>query len=94
VILNKIKTVFKKFPSVNRVWLFGSFARQDNSYNSDIDLLIDVPAENEFTLFDIAEIKEDLQTLAKRNVDVVMLSAIAPQVKKRIQNDLILLYEA
>ena len=93
-VINNIRQVFLKFPAVQKAWLFGSFARDENTTRSDIDILIDVPEYKEFTLFDLAEIKEDLQFQANRNADIVMLSAIKPQVKKRINNDLILLYEA
>lgn len=74
--------------------IFGSYSRGDANGSSDIDILIDVPENLEFTLFDIAEIKERIQNSVKRTVDVVMLSAIRPQVKKRIENDLKLIYEA
>lgn len=76
------------------LWIFGSYSRGDANGSSDIDILIDVPENLEFTLFDIAEIKERIQNSVKRTVDVVMLSAIRPQVKKRIENDLKLIYEA
>jgi predicted nucleotidyltransferase/DNA-binding XRE family transcriptional regulator len=93
-LIKKIIHGFKGFNKVKKAWLFGSFAREDDDPSSDIDILIDVPQEISFTLFDIAEIQEQIQTLAKRKVDVVMLSAIRPEVKERIKNDMKLIYEA
>lgn len=93
-IIAKIKSVFEKFDSVNKAWLFGSFSRADDNPKSDIDILIDVPPQIEFTLFDIAEIQEQIQNVIKRKVDVVMLSAMRPQIKDRIKKDMKLIYEA
>ena len=81
------------FPAIERAWLFGSYARQDDTEESDIDVLIDVPEENTFTLFDIAEVQEKLRQLTNRRIDVVMLRALRPQVKERIKQDLKLIYE-
>ncbi len=90
----KIKNILKEYTSVEKAWLFGSFARGENTPVSDVDVLIDVPVETRFTLFDIAEIQENLRHAININVDVVMLRALAPTVKKRIQKDLQLIYEA
>ena len=92
--IKKFRSVIKDFPAIERAWLFGSFARQDDSPESDIDVLIDVPKEKPFTLFDIAEVQGKLRQLTNRRIDVVMLRALRPQVKERIQHDLKLIYEA
>ena len=92
--IKKFRSVIKDFPAIERAWLFGSFARQDDSPESDIDVLIDVPKEETFTLFDIAEVQGKLRQLTNRRIDVVMLRALRPQVKERIQHDLKLIYEA
>jgi len=93
-VIRKIKSVLKDFPVVEKAWLFGSFAREDDTPDSDIDILIDVPFDKEFTLFDIAELQERLRLSVNRSVDVVMLRALKSQVKQRIQKDLKLIYEA
>jgi len=90
----KIRRVLKEFPAVKKAWLFGSCAREEDTPESDVDLLIDVPREKKFTLSDIAEIQETLRRAMNRKVDVVMLRALAPHVKERIQKDLKLIYEA
>ncbi len=92
-LIGKIKLVLERFDSVKRAWIFGSFSRADDNASSDIDILIDVPDKEEFTLFDIAEIQNQIQQSIHRKVDVVMKSAIYPHVKKRIESDLKLIYE-
>jgi len=93
-LLNKIILALKKFDVIKRAYIFGSFSRGDDNHKSDIDILIDVPKNKTFTLFDIAEIQENLQKLITRKVDVVMLSALRPEVRERIKPDMKLIYEA
>ncbi len=94
ILINKVADLISKFKSVKRAWLFGSFARKEDEIDSDIDLLIDVPANEVFTLFDLAEIKEQLEFGCKRKFDVVLLSGLRPQIRKRVEKDLKLIYEA
>ncbi len=88
-----ITNVLKEFPAVKKAWLFGSYARGEDTPESDIDLLIDVPLEKEFTLFDITEIQEKIRRAVNRKVDAVMLRALTSRVLERVHNDLILIYE-
>ena len=54
---------------VERVRVFGSVAREEDTANSDVDLLVD-PAPDA-TLFDLAQLEMDLEALLERPVDVV-----------------------
>ncbi|MEQ8414595.1 MAG: nucleotidyltransferase domain-containing protein [Imperialibacter sp.] len=92
--ISKLKSVMRAFSQIDRAWIFGSFARADDGPKSDIDVLIDVPQEIKFTLFDIAEIREQLEKAVGKKVDVVMLNGIRPALKKSIENEMQLIYEA
>lgn len=93
--INKqIQRYFQEQNIISKVWIFGSFARDEDTFASDIDILIDVPAEKKFTLFDIAEVQDKLQQMVNKKVDVIMLKGIRPEVKKRIKNEMQLIYEA
>ena len=37
---SELETIFKQYKEIEKVILFGSRARQDNKYNSDIDLCL------------------------------------------------------
>lgn len=69
----------KESYSVRRLGVFGSFARGDASQKSDVDILI------EFTqpigLFKLIELEDRLETLLKRDVDVVTVNALKPLIK-------------
>jgi len=83
---------FKKYPAIKKAWLFGSFARGDESPKSDIDLMIDVPEKNNFSMFDLFQIQEDLQNISKRNFDIVMKGALESYAWDTAKNDLKLIY--
>ncbi len=90
----KIQRYFQLQNMVSKAWIFGSFAREENTLTSDIDILIDVPSEKKFTLFDIAEVQEQLQKIVNKKVDVVMLNGIRPEIKELIKIEMQLIYEA
>ncbi|MEP6794418.1 MAG: nucleotidyltransferase domain-containing protein [Saprospiraceae bacterium] len=93
-ILQKMQAYFKSQKLVTKAWIFGSFARGDDGPQSDIDIMIDVPSDQKFNLFDIAEIQNQMEKISLKKVDVVMLKGIRPEMKNRIKHDLILIYEA
>ena len=92
-IIKRCKGVLAGYPAVRKAWLFGSYARRDNTASSDIDILIDVPKSVSFTLFDIADMKEELTRVCGREVDVVMERALKTGVRERVSDEMILLYE-
>lgn len=92
-ILKQVREYFRNHNKVKKAWLFGSYAREEHDMESDIDILVQVPAKKSFTLFDIAEIKYQLEKLIPIRVDVVMHNAVKPEILKRITPELILIYE-
>lgn len=92
-VIKKAKEYFRNHTKVKKAWLFGSYAREEQSSGSDIDILVHVPDKKSFTLFDLAEIKHQLEKLIHLRVDVVMDGAVNPEILKRITPELILIYE-
>lgn len=90
---NAIATELKKYPVIEQAWLFGSFARGEENYKSDVDLMIDVPDKNNFSMFDAFQIQEDLQNIFKRKFDIVMTGALKPFAWETAKNDLQLIYD-
>ena len=95
--LSKIKKTvskeFARYKSVVKVWIFGSFARAEDNYNSDIDLMVDVPSRDNFSLFDLFEIQHNLEQVFKRKVDLVMKGAMKPFAWETAKDDLKLIYD-
>ena len=90
---NAIAKELKKYPVIEQAWLFGSFARGEENYKSDVDLMIDVPDKNNFSMFDAFQIQEDLQNIFKRKFDIVMTGALKPFAWETAKNDLKLIYD-
>lgn len=89
---NAIVKELKKYPVIEQAWLFGSFARGEETNKSDVDLMIDVPGKNSFSMFDAFQIQEDLQNIFKRKFDIVMAGALKPFAWETAKNDLKLIY--
>ena len=86
-----IEGYFKDKP-VNKVWLFGSYARGDADEESDVDVLIDIDYSVP-TGWDYYIWYKDLGEKLNKNVDVVSLKFINRRLKPYIENDMKLIYE-
>ena len=75
------------------IGLFGSFARGDNSDNSDIDILIRFQTTH--SLLKLIKIENELSDLLGLKVDLVTEGAVKNErIRKSIQQDLQIIYEA
>ncbi len=92
-IIKQIKNKLKQFSKVSSAWIFGSFARGEDDYKSDIDIMIQVTDDSKFSLFDLAEIQYQLERNVPYKIDVVMKGGIKPHIMDRIKPDLKLIYE-
>ncbi len=69
---------------VSELALFGSFARDEAGPDSDVDFLVEF-SEKSFDRY--MELKELLEDLFGRKVDLVLKSAIKPRLRDRILNE-------
>lgn len=76
---------------VERVSIFGSFARGEETPNSDIDLLIE--EDPDFSLFDLVELNNELEDRLGRKVDVVTKGSLTPTILAEVERDKIVIYE-
>jgi len=67
--------------------LFGSMARGDDRPDSDIDLLVDLKAGRH--LLDLIAIKQDLEDLLGRRVDVTTERSISPYIRDCVLKDIV-----
>ncbi len=86
-ILNYLKEHYSEFKekyNVEQIGLFGSFARDEATSNSDIDIFVKMKP----SLFNMMDIKEQLENDFKKNVDIVRLrDRMNPYLQKRILKD-------
>lgn len=94
VMTQKIAEYFKTQP-VLKAWLFGSFARGEETPNSDVDILFvpDYDSGKTFTLFTMSGMYLDLKELLGREVDLVVDGSLQPYAAKTAEQDKRLIYE-
>ncbi|MGB0931886.1 MAG: nucleotidyltransferase domain-containing protein [Chitinophagales bacterium] len=91
-IIHFVQQFFAKCP-VEKAWLFGSFARKEESYDSDLDLLVRYSKTGKVSLLDIIKIQQTLEEKVGRQVDLVEEGYERSHVKEYIHRDKILIYE-
>ncbi|MBO7102711.1 MAG: nucleotidyltransferase domain-containing protein [Bacteroidaceae bacterium] len=93
VIQQTIADYFKTQP-VLKAWLFGSFARGEETPQSDVDILI-VPDRSgkPFTLFTLGGMYMDLKELLGREIDLVEEGSLRPYAAESANRDKKLIYE-
>lgn len=80
----KILPVLKK-AGVKHSALFGSYARKEANERSDVDLLVEMQPSS--TLFDFIGLKQDLELVLKKKVDLLTFDSVNPKLRKIIQKD-------
>ncbi|MBR1463910.1 MAG: nucleotidyltransferase domain-containing protein [Prevotella sp.] len=81
---------FKSQPVV-KVWLFGSFSRDEQTEDSDVDILI--APESNVGLFKLSGMYLDLQQLLGMPVDLITEKGLMDFARKSVERDKILIYE-
>lgn len=81
----------KQLPFIDKIYLFGSRARGDNSDRSDIDLAIDCPNANHTNWVTVMDILDDADTLLK--IDCVRFNEADAALKKNILREGIVIYD-
>ncbi|WP_019639214.1 nucleotidyltransferase family protein [Paenibacillus fonticola] len=84
---NKLRTekqYLKEHFYVEKIGLFGSFARNEQTENSDIDLLVEFSRPVGFEFLDL---KDYLESVLGREVDLVTPKAIKPYMKDEILSE-------
>ena len=90
-IAGTVAEYFKTQP-VKKAWLFGSFARGEETHASDIDILVSLDHSKHIGLryFGMAI---DLEKILGRKVDLVEDGQLMPFAQPSAENDKILIYE-
>ena len=91
VMQQTIADYFKTQP-VLKAWLFGSFARGEETPLSDVDLLVQLDYAN-LDGFGFFGMWGDLERLLGRPVDLVTESGLAPYTRESVERDKQLIYE-
>ena len=85
--LSAFKREFGRQYGITKLGIFGSVARQENTEDSDIDIVVEVEKP---TLSLMYELREMLKSLFKCEVDLVRFrSTLRPLFRSNILNDVV-----
>ena len=87
-----IADYFKTQPVV-KAWLFGSFARGEETPLSDVDLIVQYDDKARISLLKHCAIMNDLEELLDRKVDLVEDGELLPFAVESANHDKKLIYE-
>jgi predicted nucleotidyltransferase len=74
-----------------KIGIFGSFARNQQSTSSDIDILVDFKEQK--SLLELIEIEMELADALDRKIDLVTEASVHPYLQNYIQRDLQIIYQ-
>ena len=89
---NQLNKYFANQP-INKAWIFGSFARGEETKDSDVDILVQLDKNAKLSLLGLIHIKNELQDLLGREVDLVEEGYLMPFASASANHDKILNYE-
>ncbi|MDE5574658.1 MAG: nucleotidyltransferase domain-containing protein [Bacteroidales bacterium] len=90
--LPTIRACFDKYP-IEKVWIFGSYARGEEDAESDVDFLVRYKENDGLSLLGIAHIGNELSDLLGKEVDLVEDGYLLPFAVDSANRDKILIYE-
>ena len=81
---------------VQRIALFGSMARGEETRKSDIDILVDFeePRRKPLGLFKWIELEEELGARLGRKVDLVSSTALNKYIRPYVEKEMVIIYDA
>ncbi len=85
-ILSRHQTEIKAM-GIRRLAVFGSVARGEERPDSDVDILVEF--NRSVGLFEFLDVKERLEALLGRTVDLATLDALKPQMRGRILSEVV-----
>lgn len=96
-ILNKYKDKLNSFCKANKIKklsLFGSYLKDIESEDSDVDLLVEFVENTEFGLLDVARIERELSEIIGRKVDLRTPEELSRYFRDTIVREAQVKYEA
>jgi len=80
------KPFLKEEFKVKEIGIFGSYSRGEESEKSDVDILVEFYEPIGWEIFDL---KEFLEEILGKEVDLVTVKALKPQLKDRILKEVV-----
>ena len=79
--------------AIEKAWIFGSFARGEETPKSDLDLLVNLDARAKVSLLTLIRYQLDLEKIIGRDVDLIPSGSLKPFAVESAERDKYLVYE-
>ncbi len=86
-----VKEYFANKP-VLKAYLFGSYVRDEQDEQSDIDILVDLDHAQHIGL-QFFQMKMDLEALLNHKIDLISSNGISPYILPSVDQEKLLIYE-
>jgi len=86
--LSELKPTLSSIYNVDKIGYFGSFARNEQTESSDVDIIVSFSKPLGWAFFELQEL---LEKELNRKVDLVTFNALKEQLKERILSEVIYL---
>ena len=90
--IKTIQDYFKTQP-VLKAWLFGSYARGEETPDSDVDILVVFDQKARVSIIGQATMMLDLEDLLNKKIDLVKEGTLLPFAVQTVNHDKLLIYE-
>jgi predicted nucleotidyltransferase len=91
--MTKVISDYFKTQPVSRAWIFGSFARGEETEESDIDILVEYDKNARISLLTISHMMGELEKSTGRRVDLIEEGCLLPFAVDSANHDKKLIYE-
>jgi predicted nucleotidyltransferase len=91
-IINIIRDYFATQP-VQKAWLFGSYARGEETPESDVDILVEFAKDADIGMFEHARMVLALEKLVGKDVDLVPEGTLLPYAERTADHDKKLIHD-
>lgn len=90
-LVEQIRAIAAATPGLQRVWLFGSRARNEAAPRADIDLAVEYPGALAADFARVSLQLSEIDTLLP--IDIVRMEEAGVEMTRRVRRDGVLLYE-
>ncbi len=84
--LRRFKPILREKFKVKEIGIFGSYVRGEESEESDVDILVEF---DESIGWEFIDVKEFLEEILGKKVDLVTVGALKPQLRDKILKEVI-----
>ncbi len=87
--LSSQKDFLHQHYNINSIGLFGSYARNEQTENSDIDIVYSLAENKKITYYQLFDFEQQLQEYFNKKVDLVNMKYMNPIIKYKAEKDII-----